>query len=164
MTEGKSYGWKMGEFIRQSLGMLVTTVLSFALVVLTTFGGTIAALYFDVKNICSDDRCNGDALRDLLVNNLEWVAGWVGFVLLVDRLATFFLIEWPSRSRQVEEEQLRQEKLQESLLSLERRIIDRIDALDGGVNHCWFCRRRWKRRSFASRQSVLPSCGDSDAG
>lgn len=164
MTERRGFWRKSGELFVEILAMLVPTIFGLILVALTTFGGTIAGLFFEVEDICSRTGCDGDALRDLLLKNLEWVAVLVGFVLFVDRLTTFFLTERPRRKRQAKEEQLRQEKLQESMSSLERRIIDRIDALDGGVNHCWFCRRRWKRRSFASRQSVLPSCGDSDAG
>ena len=164
MTEGKSYGRKMGEFIRDALVMSATTLLSFALVALTTYAGTLAGLSFDASGICSDTGCNADALRHLILENLKLVTGLALLVLFLERIAVAALVDCPRQKREAQERQQWQQELRDSLATLESGIKDRIDALEDGPGQCCFCRRRRNRRGTSSQRHLTLNRGERDAG
>lgn len=163
MTENKSGVQRRFLTFEAILALLIPTILSLFLVGLTTYGGTLTGLFFDASGICSDTGCNADVLRRVLLDNLKWVVISLAIVLVLERIAVFYLVERPREKRAEQERQLWQRELRESLVALEDGIKDRIDALEDGPGQCCFCRRRRNRRGTSSQRRLASNRGERDA-
>lgn len=137
--------------MRCLFSVLIPPCLSFFLVALSTFGGTIVGLFFNADSVCASSGCDADSLRSLLLSNLKWIGVVAAFVLLFERIVALCLQHKSRKDEGEKLEELRRE-VKESLDLMEGRVMDRFEDLDASMRRSRMCcRKRQRRSSFIHR-------------